>query len=66
MARCCVCGKSEPVMKVICAECADRSCANCRYKVYIECLDLMLCRNIGGMSGSLKATDYCSRYKEEE
>lgn len=66
MARCSVCGKSETVMKVVCAECAERSCANCKYHVYVECLDLMLCRNIGGMSGALKATDYCSRYKEEE
>ena len=63
MAKCCKCGKSEPVMKVICSECAERICANCKYHVYFEKLDLLMCRNLGGLSGNLRATDYCSRFR---
>ena len=66
MANCCKCGKSEPVMKVICSACAEHICANCKYHVYFEKLDLLMCRNLGGLSGNLKATDYCSRFREEE
>ena len=70
MARCFVCGKSEPVMKVVCSECAgktaqDRTCPNCFYHGYDEREDVLFCKSSAGLGGELRATDYCSRFRPE-